>query len=170
VVRHNLNDEKKIEYPIHKGSTIQIIQLSKKENKKKVQKSNPTNSCNNESKDDKEMVNFVSKLERGTIKYKGMIPLKCFNCGGIGHFSNKSPHNNKYNDDEENSNNKKKYKKGNKRRNKNKFQNKIFYSKEDNYSLNEEDDNDSDTGDVLFMDYENSEEYFEEEGEVDIRE
>ena len=32
---------------------------------------------------------FISKLERGTGKYKGKLPLKCFNCGRIGHFSSK---------------------------------------------------------------------------------
>ena len=30
---------------------------------------------------------FINKLERGTRKYKGKLPLKCFNCGRIGHFS-----------------------------------------------------------------------------------
>ena len=35
---------------------------------------------------------FISKLERGTSKYKENIPLKCFNCGRIGHFSNKCPY------------------------------------------------------------------------------
>ena len=32
---------------------------------------------------------FINKLERGTGKYKGKLPLKCFNCGRIGHFSTK---------------------------------------------------------------------------------
>ena len=38
---------------------------------------------------DKEEAIFISKLERGTGKYKGKIPLKYFNCGRIGHFANK---------------------------------------------------------------------------------
>jgi len=38
------------------------------------------------------MANFVRKLKRGTGKYKGMLPLICFNCGKIGHFASKFPH------------------------------------------------------------------------------
>ena len=29
---------------------------------------------------------FIKKIERGTGKYKGKPPLKCFNCGRIRHF------------------------------------------------------------------------------------
>ena len=32
---------------------------------------------------------FINKLKRGTGKYKGKLPLKCFNCGRIGHFASK---------------------------------------------------------------------------------
>ena len=41
-----------------------------------------------ENIDDEEAL-FISKLEKGTGKYKGKLPLKCFNCGRFGHFSNK---------------------------------------------------------------------------------
>jgi len=81
------------------------------------------------------MENFVRKLKRGIEKYKGMLPLKCFNCGGNGHFANKFPHKIKYINEEETYNREKKYKKGNTRRNKMKFQKKNVYSKEDNSSL-----------------------------------
>ena len=40
---------------------------------------------------DEELVNFVNKLPRGTGRYKGKLPLKCFNCGKIGHFAAKCP-------------------------------------------------------------------------------
>jgi hypothetical protein len=46
------------------------------------------------------MTNFAMKLNKGTDKYKGMIPLKCFNCGGIVHFTSKFPHKNKDNEEE----------------------------------------------------------------------
>ena len=32
---------------------------------------------------------FINKLDRGNRKYKGKLPLKCFNCGRIGHFASK---------------------------------------------------------------------------------
>jgi len=38
---------------------------------------------------EEELANFVNKLPRGTGRYKGKLPLKCFNCGKIGHFSAK---------------------------------------------------------------------------------
>ena len=35
---------------------------------------------------------FVKRLKKGSGKYKGKLPFKCFNWGKIGHFSNKFPH------------------------------------------------------------------------------
>ena len=43
-----------------------------------------------QSKDlDDEEALFIRKLERGTRKYQGNLPLKCFNYGRMGHFSKK---------------------------------------------------------------------------------
>ena len=54
---------------------------SKKEATLKVTSKNQS-----ENLDDEEAL-FVSRLNKGTGKYKGKLPLKCFNCGRIGHFS-----------------------------------------------------------------------------------
>jgi hypothetical protein len=47
------------------------------------------------------MANFVRKLKRGTDKYKGMLPLKCFNFGKNGHFATKCPYARNSDSDEE---------------------------------------------------------------------
>jgi hypothetical protein len=75
------------------------------------------------------MVNFIRKLKKGTSKYKFMLPLKCFNFGGIGHFSSKYPQKNKDRDEGGVSKKENKYQKRNKRINKNKLFKKSFYSK-----------------------------------------
>jgi hypothetical protein len=59
------------------------FKASRKTKKKKMQESKPYCSCSNKSNEDEVMVNFVRKLKIGIDKYKGMLPLKCFNCGGI---------------------------------------------------------------------------------------
>ena len=35
---------------------------------------------------------FVRRLKKGSGKYQGKLPLKCFNYGKIGYFENKCPH------------------------------------------------------------------------------
>jgi hypothetical protein len=35
---------------------------------------------------------FVRRLKKGSGKYQGKLPFKCFNCGKIGHFASKFPH------------------------------------------------------------------------------
>lgn len=42
---------------------------------------------------DEEVEKFVRKLKRGSKKYKGKLPLKCFNYGKVGHFATKCPYN-----------------------------------------------------------------------------
>jgi hypothetical protein len=46
------------------------------------------------------VANFVKILNKGTnSRYRGKLPLICFNCDGIGHFANKCPYNKKRNDE-----------------------------------------------------------------------
>ena len=57
-----------------------LNETSKKEAAFKVSSKNQS-----ENLDDEEAL-LVSKLKKGIGKYKGNLPLKCFNCGRIGHF------------------------------------------------------------------------------------
>jgi hypothetical protein len=124
------------------------------------------------------VTNFIKRLNKGTDgRYRGKLPLLCFNCDGIGHFSNKFPHKKNINDEG--------YSKG-KNTYKGKITTKKFFkknlcTKEDISSLNEDEVSDSEIGRVIFMsvkesDKEDSEEEYEEvkeeieEAEVDFRE
>jgi hypothetical protein len=116
------------------------------------------------------VANFVIRLNKGTDgRYRGKIPLICFNCDGIGHFANKCPYKKKRND-EGYSKGKQTYK--GKRTTKNVFK-KILCTEEDISSSDEGEISDSETKRVLFMEVEDSdkedseEEYEEVEGEYE---
>jgi hypothetical protein len=98
--------------------------------------------------DDEEVANFVKRLNKGTDgRYRGNIPLICFNCDGIGHFSNKCPHNKNIND-EGYSKIKQTYK--GKRTTKKVFK-KSLCTKEDISSSDEDEVSDSEIERVIFM-------------------
>jgi hypothetical protein len=159
------------ENPYVKEATFKASKRSKKKKKEQEEYSNSSDI----SEDDEEVDNFIKRLNKGTNgKYRGKLPLICFNCDGIGHFSNKCPHKKKRNDEG--------YSKGRqtykgKRTTKKVFK-KNFCTKENISSSDEDEVSDSETGRVLFMavedsDKEDSEEEYEEEieeAEVDFRE
>jgi hypothetical protein len=123
-----------------------------KKTRKNKKKSKSNYNCSDDSDEDEEIANFVRKLKRGTDKYKGKLPLMCFNCGKIGHFASKCPYaKNSDSDEEEVPKKEKKYQKGNKKENKRKVFKKSLYSKEDDSSYDEDSDSDSDLERVLFM-------------------
>jgi hypothetical protein len=90
--------KKEVQHPITKEATLKESKKTKKKSKKNL-KSKCI--CIDDSKEDEEMENFVRKFQKGTSKYKCKIPFKCFNCGKIGHFSNKYPCARKSDSDEE---------------------------------------------------------------------
>jgi hypothetical protein len=96
---------------------------------------------------DEEIANFIKKLKKWSRKYKGNIPLMCFNCEQIGHFSNKFPYPKKEESDDERTF---KYQKKRKTKDENKFykKKKMFFTQEDNSSLEE---NEEEAPELLFM-------------------
>ena len=107
------------------------------------------------------MANFIKRLNKVTNgKYRGKLPLICFNCDGIGHFANKCPHKKKRNDEG--------YSKGIQTYKGKKTTKKVFKicTKEDISSSDEDEVGDSETRRVLFMEIEDSDKQdFEEEYE-----
>jgi hypothetical protein len=97
--------------------------------------------------------NFFKILNKGTDdKYRGNIPLICFNCDGIFHFANKCPHKKKKND-EGYSKSKQTYKG---KITTKKVLKKSLCTKEYISSSDEDEVSDSETERVLFMEVEDS--------------
>jgi hypothetical protein len=120
-----------------------------KRSKKKGKKKERNNSSDFSEYDEEEVANFVRRLNEGTNnRYKGEIPLICFNCDGIGDFSKKYPHNKNKRNDEDYSNRKQTYKG---KRTKNKSFKKSLCTKEDVSSSDEDEVSDSETERVIFM-------------------
>jgi len=115
--------------------------------------------------------NFVRKLKKGTKgKYRGKLPFKCFNCGGVGHFVKKCPHNEKNKNDGSSNRDrsgwktKTNYRKGN-------FKKKSFTSK--NISSSEassNEDSEKEVDEALFMEFEEEKPEIKQKSEEEIDE
>ena len=99
---------------------MEVAFKASKKTKKNNQKSKycSSSSCSEDSNDE-EKSNFVRKLKRGTDKFKGKLPFKCYNFGKVGNFASKFTYAKGLESDEEEENPKKEKK--NKKRNKAKF-------------------------------------------------
>ena len=101
---------------------------------KEPKKSEALSKNQSEDSDDEEAL-LVKNHKRGTVKYKGKLPLKCFNYGRIRHFASKCPYPKQDDSDEKEASKKlKKDKTGNKK----KFneRKKIIYTMEDSEDEN----------------------------------
>lgn len=147
------------EMRIGKDKTLDREAAFKAQNKTKVE----TNMDENLDEDE---ANFVRNLKRGNGKYKGKLPLKCFGCGGIGHFAAKCPYKEEESFKEKNDRIRPRFKK-------NRYK-KSFISRHENTSEESSSDNSEDeTNEVLFIALEDIEEtkeedFVEQEGEVDL--
>jgi hypothetical protein len=68
---------------------------------------------------DEEEANFIRKLQKGSGKYKGKLPFKCFNYGKVGNFASKCTYPKQVDSDDEDTYNHKELKKrktGNKKK------------------------------------------------------
>jgi hypothetical protein len=141
---------------------LYVKEASFKESKKSNQKEKKQEEHSNNSdisKDNEEVANFVKRLNKGTNgRYRCKLPLICFNCDGIGHFSNKCPHKKRRND-EDYSKDKQTYKE---KRTTNKVFKKSLCTKEGISSSDEDEVSDSETRRVIFMAVEDSKEEYEE--------
>ena len=150
------------ENPSKEEATFKVLK-NPKDQKQRFQ-SNPQ-----EDSFDEEEANFIKKLPRGSGKYKGKLPFKCFDCGKVGHFSSKCPYSKGTPEDRKDTRKffkKTSYKKNHYKGNKN------FITKEEDSSSNS---SDSEESEVMFLGIEelneddsNSQEESYVEAEVDM--
>ena len=120
---------------------------------KKTKNQKQTSQANHHEESDVEEANFIKKIQKGSGKYKGKLPFKCFNYGKVGHFATKCPYPKKYSKDEDDKN-KQYWKKGKSHYKRNYKEKRNFYSKEENNSSSEFSDGDEE---VLFLGIEENE-------------
>jgi hypothetical protein len=86
-----LNDLKTLEFDQLLG-TLTTYEMRIVKDKPTSREASFKEDKNEDSEPDEIEAKFVKRLKKGSSKYKGKIPFKCFNYGKIGHFENKCPH------------------------------------------------------------------------------
>ena len=95
---------------------------------------------------DEEEAKFVRRLDRGSGKYKGKLPFKCFNYGRVGCYASRCPHKKTKNQNQETEKTiSKNWKKGNK------YRRKSFYAKQDSSASENLDETSNEEGTSEFV-------------------
>ena len=108
---------------------------------KKKEEKEDTCSCS-----DEEEAKFIRRLERGSGKYKGKLPFKCFNFGRVGHYASKCPHKKTKNQTQETEKTiSKNWQKGNR------YRRKSFYPQQDGSASESSDESSNEEGTSEFV-------------------
>jgi len=96
--------------------------------------------------EEEDEVNFVKKLQRGSGRFRGKLPFKCFACGRVGHHAAKCPHKDKYEKGKE-------YVKGHRKQ---VVEKRRYYTHEDSDGLSNSDEDESGQDYRLLMAYDSN--------------